>query len=96
MRNIGNRLTVEAIKEQVNKGNPAHIKYVRVESGFRYADVDGPLEHRHLIQDGEKAISAGFFSLFGDDFVMSDSKSFSLDLGPKEEDKQLLEKIFLQ
>jgi hypothetical protein len=87
-------LTVDNIKAIVDGGQAVNIKYVRVEEGFRYAEIDGPLQHIHLIREGEKAISAGFFSLFSSGFVMSNAESFSLGLGPKEEDSQLLKAIF--
>ena len=87
-------LTVEAIKEMTKNG-AANIKYVRLQDGFRYAIAGGPIEHKHLVKDGEKPISAGFFSLFKDDFFhLHPMPSVSLQLGPLEEDAALLKTIF--
>ena len=89
-------LTVESIKELVNNGSAANIKYVRVEGGFRFAIAGGPVEHKHLVEEGEKPISAGFFSLFKDDFFhLHPMPSVSLQLGPLDEDAMLLKTIFL-
>jgi len=87
-------LTIEAIKEMTKDG-AANIKYVRLEDGFRYAVAGGPVEHKQLVKDGEKPISAGFFSLFKDGFFhLHLMESASLQLGPHEEDATLLKTIF--
>ena len=83
-------LTVESIKEMA----VANIKYVRLEDGFRYAVVGGPVEHKHLVKDGEKPISAGFFSFKDDFFYLHSTPSVSLQLGPHDEDAALLKTIF--
>ncbi|MFY4731322.1 hypothetical protein [Nitrospira sp. BLG_2] len=88
-------LTVESIKEMAINGS-ANIKYVKVAEGFRYAIAGGPIEHRQLVKDGETPISAGFFSLFKDDFFhLHTMPSTSLQLGPQPEDADLLRMIFL-
>jgi hypothetical protein len=88
-------LTVESIKDMTKDG-AANIKYVRLENGFRYAVAGGSVEHRQLVKDGEKPISAGFFSLFKDDFFYLHSmESATLQLGPHEDDAALLKTIFL-
>lgn len=88
-------LTVDAIKEITKGGSAANIKYVRLENGFRYAIAGGPIEHKHLVKDGEKPISAGFFSYFKDGFFhLHPMQSATLQLGPHEEDAALLKTIF--
>lgn len=90
-------LSVDSIKEMANGGKgAANIKYVRLEHGFRYAVAGGPVEHYQLVQKGEKPISAGFFSLYNDFFFMHKMPSTSLQLGPLDEDANLLKTIFLQ
>lgn len=89
-------LTVESIKELVNSGNVANIKYVRVENGFRYAIAGGSVEHKQLVKNGETPVSAGFFSLSKDDFFyLHPMASASLSFGPLDEDAELLKTIFL-
>ncbi len=87
-------MTVEEIKQIANK-RAANIKYVRVEDGFRYAVAGGIIEHSQLVKDGEVPISAGFFSLFNDIFHLHKMASASLNLGPLDEDADLLRAIFL-
>lgn len=72
------------------------IKYVRVENEFRYAIADGQIDHKQLVKENEKPISAGFFSLSKDGFFyLQDIHSTSLKLGPLNEDANLLRNIFL-
>jgi hypothetical protein len=88
-------LTVESIKAMVNDG-AANIKYVRVKDEFRYAVAGGPVEHKQLVREGELPVSAGFFSLFKDNFFhLHPMVSASLSLGPLDEDADLLKTIFL-
>lgn len=88
-------LTVEEIKSIIEQGNPANIKYVRIDNYFRYASVAGPIEHRHLVMPGEIPKSAGFFTLFRNGlFYLHDMPSASLRLGPMAEDAELLKEIF--
>lgn len=87
-------LTVESIKAMLNDG-AANIKYVKVKDEFRYAVAGGPVEHKQLVREGESPTSAGFFSLFKDDFFYLHSMaSASLQLGPLDEDAELLKTIF--
>lgn len=88
-------MTVEEIKQLASSGQAANIKYVRVEDGFRYAIAGGIIEHSQLVQNGEVPVSAGFFSLFNDFFHLHKMASASLNLGPLDEDADLLKTIFL-
>lgn len=88
-------LTVELIKEMIGDGS-TNIKYVRFGNEFRYAVAGGPVEHKHLVNEGETPISAGFFSLSKDGFFyLHNMPSTSLRLEPLDEDANLLKTIFL-
>lgn len=87
-------LTVEEIKAIVNNGQPVAIKYVRINNEFRYAVAGGPVEHAHLLRKDEVPTSAGFFLLFEKHFRLHENHSASLQLGPLEEDAELLRAIF--
>ncbi len=89
-------ITVEDIQNIISKGQAANVKYVRLNDEFRYGIADGPLEHRHLIDDAEVPTSAGFFTLFKGDLFHHSIPSSSLGVGPLPEDEVMLKAIFLE
>ena len=88
-------VSVSKIKEIVASDKVAHVKYVRVKNEFRYAIVDGVVEHQHLLKEGEIPLSAGFFSFSSRVFLLHPMPSMTLNLSPIAEDETLLKTIFL-
>jgi len=86
-------LSLEQVKE-LRKTQYVHLKYVRVAHNFRFCVVGEYPEHRHLLADGECAVSAGFLSLGPDLFLLHTTPSTSLGIGPGKDDESLLKTLF--
>jgi hypothetical protein len=91
-------LTVQEIIDLAKQPLGAAIKYVRIDDEFRYALANGYVEHRDLVEDDEKAKSAGFFLMFyvteNRHIQVIEIPSTSLKLGSLPEDESLLKMIF--
>ena len=86
--------TEQEIKNQIISNQTVNIKYVKVNTEFRYALTGGYVEHKDLVKNNEIAKSAGFFTIGFKQLILHDTASMSLGIGPAIEDKQLLDSIF--
>lgn len=86
------KLSIKEIKES-DRATP--VKYVRVgDDDFRFAEPASYTNHSDLVEKDETPVSAGFFIYLGGEIHLQDTPSTTLKLGPKQEDKDLLESIF--
>ena len=85
------KLSIKEIKEY---DNATPVKYVRVGDDFRFAKVDSYTNHSDLVGQDETPVSAGFFIYFLGEVHLQNTPSATLKLGPKQEDKELLERVF--
>ena len=88
-------LTQEQIKEILAKNDFVVFKYVRVGEDYRFAVVDVyGVEHKQLLNNKEKAKSAGFCTLDRGQVILPEIPSTSLKLGPAPDDEANLKKLF--
>lgn len=85
-------VTVEQIKQRPYEG----FKFVKLSTGewrFWLVDIGCP-SHKQMVQEGEKATDAGVIIIKGENLIMEDSYSSTLELGLTEEGEKELSCLF--
>jgi hypothetical protein len=87
------KLNVAEIKAAAAKDHLSCFKYVSVsDTDYRYADIE--TNHCELVEENEKALSAGSMILYADKLVFDSHYSTSLRVCSRENDYLHLEKAF--